>query len=1190
MPFLNQAVVEADQECVKGKCPHITSCQETLLNLLHLHEKIHISFKQGDPGLDTLVGYLGEINFRSCDQSVTRVLQLPLFEDVHRKLTALGDKKTYVWPYNVDDSGRGRWINKESAIFLNMHGSWKELVSLPSDLGIEELSSEDLYIRFIFPHFKLLSKGERYKQLQHIRDNMFSPIKARSDTKGESSAKKSAKNFVNALKNVPCIEGDDAILRPVSDFCNPKDLVFKAFPHYFHKLPNDFICVDWIKFFSKIGLKKLPTEKDLLMLCRDVAGGKVNDLRATSSLLLNNILSRLTDKHFFPKFTSYFLCDVSEIPFVLAADLSHLTWVLPAASPSKHISIDGEQFALTKLHGAATAYHSSLLWTVRPIVRLHVPCEGHVLAALGIVEPNTNDVIQNIKNISRSRFANMKLFDTFPDSCLPPQNAVDLFHIVFDHLNFLKESESFFLEGLSKEMCIPVSATLQGESFKGAVLVRPQQVILADASIQQYHPFLNPLPSRLTDVISVLGRVGVEHTLQPSHLRLVLELAFKSSEGFEPDMNTKAVVENAMMGLFKMLQDDTSNTHLSLSPLYLLDHKGKLSESSEMFYLGWLSKLQTVYSKLEQNDITVLHLPLKCNMFDTEFCSCLPIEVQPKSLPKLCKVVVPPGGKIADSHFAQKLRKALHFPSFRPGLLKHIKANISDRSQHAVIDETIIKFCTIEVIVLEDLNLNVLLRDSMQQIGTIRQDYHFEQNKTLYIDSKAKTIMKDKILDATAKHMVAFIFTNNAPSTDLERNELQKFIYFLLKAESDDEMQELFAEEGISIPQNELPFSLTDPELGKPLPKCMYHHLDQDYRNLFRAGEWVGYEVEEGKVIFANVMLPVMEDCDENGRPLSYVIYTSEEDEERKNVSVLDIYKFIRGKVPYIETSDSQELEVAESTEQSVQRDVQESSARDIKRELFEELRRIWQLPEEQQRKVIRRLYLMWHPDKNPDRILLAEDVFKYLKYQVERQQEGLPLLEPDEDYIEIFPTQRDSYWHDNFQRWDFTAQQHSASSDYESRQYHSRPAEEKHDFWDTATGPVPEPEEAKRWLRQAEADFLSLLSLGNHYDCACFMAHQVAEKALKAGMYAICGLSQDNLTHHRLTGHAWNLSLERPDLTDGLSTLTRSLESYYLDTRYPNRYPGPTAIPSDVFTSEQAREARKSAKAILEMMQRLVY
>ena len=1192
MPFLNQTFVKAEQKFIKRNCPHITSCQKTLLNLVHLHEKIHISFKQGDPGLDTLVGYLGEINFRTCDQSVTRVRQLPLFEDVHGQLTALGDNKTYAWPDNVDDSGRDRWINKESAIFLNMHGSWKKLVSLPSDLRVEKLSSEDVYIRFIFPHFKLLSKVERYKQLQHIRDNMFSPIKARSGMIGESSAR----NFVNALKNVPCIEGDDAILRPVSDFCNPKDLVLKAFPHYFHKLPNDFIYVGWIKFFSKIGLKKFPTERDLLMLCRDVADGKVNDLRATSSLLLDNILNRLTDKQFFPEFSNYFLSKVSEIPFVLAADLSHLTWVLPAASPSKHISIDGEQFALTKLHGAATACHSSLLWTVRPIVTLHVSCERHVLKALRIIaEPSTEDVILNVRNISRSRFADTKLFDKFPNSCLPPENATDLFEIIADHFNFLKESFCSVPEGLSKEMCIPVSATPQRESdksFNGAVLVRPQQVIFSDtsdASIQQYHPFLNPLPSRLTDVISVLGRVGVKHKLQPSHLRLVLELAFKSSEGFELDMNTKEVVENAMMDLFKMLQDDTSKTHLSLFPLYLLDHKGKLSESSKIFYLGCLRKLQRDYSKLKKNYITLLHLPQKWNVLDEIFCRCLPTEVQPKSLPKLCKVVVPPGGKVADSPFAKNLRKALQFPSFRPGLLKCIKANIRDRSQLAIFEEGLSIFCNIKVIVLEDLNLNVLLRDSMQQIGTIRQDYHFEQNRTLYIDLKAKTIMKDKILDATANQMTTCIFTDKAHSKE-KRNELQKFIYFLLKAESDDDMQELFAEVGISIPQNELPFSLTDPELGKPLPKCMYHHLDQDYRNLFRAGEWVGYEVEEGKVIFAKVMLPVMEDCDENGRPLSYVICTSEEDEERKNVSVLDIYKFIRGKVPYIETSDSQELEVAESTEQSVQRDVQESSARDIKRELFEELRRIWQLPEEQQRKVIRRLYLMWHPDKNPDRILLAEDVFKYLKYQVERQQDGLPLLEPDEDYIEIFPTQRGSYWHDNFQRWDFTAQQHSASSHYESRQYHSRPAEEKHDFWDTATGPVPEPEEAKRWLRQAEADFLSLLSLGNCYDCACFMAHQVAEKALKAGMYAICGLSQENLKHHRLIGHAWNLSLERPVLTDGLSTLTQSLESYYLDTRYPNRYPGPTTIPSDVFTSEQAREARKSAKAIFEMMQRLVY
>ena len=934
MPFLNQAVVKVDQECITRNCPCIKNCQMTLLNLVELHRKRGVSFTVGDPRLATLIEYLGRIPFLLPEekQSVTRVKQLPLFEDINRKLTAISNQTAYVWPHNVDIIGCDKWLDKENIIFLNRQGAWRNLASSPSDLLIEESSPEVMYTKFIFCHFSLLTQKERYKQLLHIRDNMFSYYEAKSEYCN------GAYYFIRGLKTLPCLGEDGEELRPVSDFCNPDYPVFEMFAQHFLILPDYFMNDRklWINFFSKIGLKMAPSKEEFIKLCRLLADGKVKNLTEASSLLLKSILGRFKEKRF--------LSEISEIPFVLTTDLSHLTWVLPAASPSKYIGIDGEQFALTKLQGATTASHSSLLWTVRPIVRLHVSCEGDVLDAMGIVEPNTNDVIQNIKNISCSRFANMKLFDTFPDSCLPPQNAVDLFCIVFDHFSFLKRSEPSVLlkrsepsvlEGLSKETCIPVSATPQEEgdrSFKGAVLVEPHQVIFSDtsdSSIQQYHPFLNPLPSRLTDVISVLGRVGVKHTIQPFHLRLVLELAFKSSEGFELDMNTKAVVENAMMDLFKMLKDDTSKSHLSLFPLYLLDHKGKLSESSKMFYLGWLSKLQRDHSKLEQNDITLLQLPQKCKMLENEFCSYLPIEVQPKPLPKLCKVVVPPGCKAIDSPFAQNLRKALHFPCFRPGLLKTINAKISNKSQHAIIEEAIVTFCNIDVIVLEELNLTVLLKDSMQQIGTIRQDYHFEHNRALYIDSKVKKTRKDKILDATACALVAFIFTNNAPLTDLERSELQKLICFLLKAESDDEMQELFDEEGISITQNEVSFSLTDPELGKPLQKCMSHRLDQDYRNLFRADEWVGYEVEEGKVIFAKVAYPVMEDCDENGRPLSYVIYTSEEDEEGKKVSVLDIYKFIRGKVPYIETSDSQELEVAEGSWQSVQRDVHVQSCND---------------------------------------------------------------------------------------------------------------------------------------------------------------------------------------------------------------------------------------------------------------------
>ena len=1202
MPFLNQAVVEADQECVKGKCPHITSCHETLLNLVHLHTKIDISFKQGDPSLDTLIGYLTEIHFRSCEghQSVTRIRQLPFFEDVNGQLTALGDKKTFVWPYNVDDSGRDRWMKTENVIFLKMHGSWKKLVSSPSDLRVEGLSSEDVYVRFIFPHFKLLSKEERYKQLQHIRDILFFPIKARSGMRGESSAT----NFVNALKNLPCIEGDDAILRPVSDFCNPDDMVFKAFPHYFRRLPSDFLKDEWRrkKLFSEIGLKMFPTEEDLLMLCRDVADGKVNGLKAISSLLLDTILKRLTGEYFVPKFSNQFLSKVSEIPFVLAANLSHLTWVLPTASPSKHISIDGEQFALTKLHGAATTSHSSLLWTVRPIITLKVWLyDTAVLQALGIIaQPSTKDVILNIRRVCHSRFANTKLFDKFPDSCLPPKNATDLFEIISCHFHFLKSAESSDLEGLSDELCIPVSTASQDESeasFKGAVLVRPQQVLFTASETKCYYPFLHSLASSLSGLLPVLEKLGVKRSLELSHLRLVLELAFLSSDGQEIDVNTKKVVEHALVKLHRKLDAQVGvPSKLALSPLYLLNHHHKLCSSVNLFSREWLYKLKPDFSLLAQHGISLLLLPKEI-LSEKDFCRYLPKEVKPKSLPDACKVDVltPSTSVICKCSFAQNLTNKIKSPVFHSIVLKFLKHKITEKQQKTAIESALNTFLSnYNIIVIDNLCLSVVYKQ--QQIGTMKCNHHFQtasnHQHILYIDAKVTKVKGKKILDEVAKRMTSSKSQEVVHVTSSELREFQETVSRLLSAETEQDMDDIFDDEGVPFSTDEMMFDLVNPELGGVLPKQLSHRLDQDYKNLFRADEWVGYEVEEGKVIFAKVVLPVMEDCDENGRPMWYIICFSKEDEEGKKVSVLEMYKFIRGKVPSVETSDSQELEVAEGIGQSVQRDVQESSARDIKRELCKELKRIWQLPEEERNRAVRRLYLMWHPDKNPNRIHLADDVFKYLKCQVERLQEGLALLDPEEDRSVTFPTNRGSYWHDTFKRWHSTAQQHSASSQSERRsrrQHRSRQAEERPDFWDTPTGPVPEPEEAKRWLRQAEADFSSLLSLGNHYDCACFMAHQVAEKALKAGMYAICGLSQENLTHHQLSGHAWNLSLERPALTDGLSTLTCSLESFYLDTRYPNRHAGPTTIPSDVFTSEQAREARESAEAILEMMKRLV-
>ena len=128
MPFLNQAVVKVDQECITRNCPCIKNCQMTLLNLVKLHRNRGVSFTVGDPRLATLIAYLCKIHFLLLEEkrSVTRVKQLPLFEDINKKLTAIGNKTAYVWPCNVEDIGCDKWMEKEDIIFLNRQGAWRK--------------------------------------------------------------------------------------------------------------------------------------------------------------------------------------------------------------------------------------------------------------------------------------------------------------------------------------------------------------------------------------------------------------------------------------------------------------------------------------------------------------------------------------------------------------------------------------------------------------------------------------------------------------------------------------------------------------------------------------------------------------------------------------------------------------------------------------------------------------------------------------------------------------------------------------------------------------------------------------------------------------------------------------------------------------------------------------------------------
>jgi HEPN domain-containing protein len=122
---------------------------------------------------------------------------------------------------------------------------------------------------------------------------------------------------------------------------------------------------------------------------------------------------------------------------------------------------------------------------------------------------------------------------------------------------------------------------------------------------------------------------------------------------------------------------------------------------------------------------------------------------------------------------------------------------------------------------------------------------------------------------------------------------------------------------------------------------------------------------------------------------------------------------------------------------------------------------------------------------------------------------------------------------------------------------------------------------QGRRWLEQAEADQqgAQLLLDGGSYHLACFVAQQVAEKALKAFLYAqgeevVIGHSVEALSR-------WAAEY---DADFGiLREAVAPLDGYYVPTRYPNSLPD--NIPARVYTRRAAEETLRMADRVLALV-----
>ena len=168
--------------------------------------------------------------------------------------------------------------------------------------------------------------------------------------------------FLRQLRQVPCLDDPNSgRILPIHEFCNPKCSVFQMFPQQFNFPSEAYQSEEWLEFFINLGLKTNLKANQFIGLCNSVASGDHPRSEQASDVLLKYLFSvKAVEWHRDPPLLS----QIGSICFARAEKLPPLSWIQAPCPPKNH------ELQLTTLQGAAVLSCARLVWTVMPVVNV----------------------------------------------------------------------------------------------------------------------------------------------------------------------------------------------------------------------------------------------------------------------------------------------------------------------------------------------------------------------------------------------------------------------------------------------------------------------------------------------------------------------------------------------------------------------------------------------------------------------------------------------------------------------------------------------------------------------------------------------------------------------------------------------------------------------------------------------------
>ncbi|XP_067364140.1 sacsin isoform X3 [Channa argus] len=1167
-------------------------------------------------------------------QDVQSLKLLPCFKSISGRYISIANYgSNYVLAKNIPTADIDKWAQTPSFAFLADSPQLKELYTFLGCIPIDDL---EIYLQHLLPKFENLSYDAKVEHIVYLKEILLS-MEESSEMKDQLYEKLEGLSFIYDYTNR---------LRPAKFFYDETVRVFEVMLPAKSFIPTDFFrkveqvskpkngtlsLTSWIAFLRNIGLKHEVSQQQVLQFSKEVSikaqteSWTKDKVQTIVDVLLNHIFKERTDL-----FQGTFLKELSVIPFLcperapkelikLYLQYQEMSGTLPL------IRFSGSQ--VNPKFKQTDIIH--LLWTSCPILpEKATPSsikdqEGstltgqeqldQVLNMLGVnLDPPLEKVISNCKNI-----CNISSPD---DEMVKTRNKV--LRSTYEFLNADKRDFRYQLRG--------VAFVMVEDGWK---LLKPEEVVINLDNESDFKPYLYKLPLELGTFHQLFKLLGTEDVVSTKQYVEVLWRIYRSSEGKPLDPNEMRTVKRVVSGLFKSLHNDPVEIRKDLESLrdltfYLPSHDGRLAKSSGLVFDDaphYKSRIQGNVGVQMLVDLSQCYLG-KDHSFHTKLIMLLPQKLRPRLLssileeqldedsPKMCQF-----GALCS--LQGRLQLLLSSEQFITGLIRIMKHE--NDNAYLVNEEKAIRLCKA---LCEGLKVSCFekLQTTLRVKGC--SPIPHSRSETLAFLKRYGTAVIHLYIQHSDSKDINFLLALAMTLKSATDNLISDTSYLIAMLGCNDiyRITEKLDTLGVKYDSTE-PSKLELPLPGTPIPAEIHHTLLMDPMNVFYPGEYVGYLVDsEGGDIYGSyqptytyaIIVQEVERGEEKdtsflGKCFQIDIGYS----EYKIVSSLDLYKFSRQdenthvrdtsapSTPTSPDSRSSGLRMVPplfAGKENLRPPPQKQSPKKINLHALPEIlkevtlvvEQAWKLPDTERKKIIRRLYLKWHPDKNAENLDIATEVFKHLQNEINRMEKQSLADQQNADRASrrSFSTSSTRFQSEkfSFQRFYSSWNQEATSHKSERQQFREHytnyaGSSHSHRFFVPPTfKTVGNPVEARRWLRQARANYSAARNdlHKNANEWVCFKCYLATKLALIAADYAVRGKSDKDV---KPTALAQKVEEYNSQLR-GLANDVQILEGYGVDslrTRYPDLLPFPQ-IPNDRYTSEVAMRVMECTARII--------